>query len=397
MLENSTPIDHLSEPVTVRPHVLLVLRGFENDGPGRLVLEVLRQWSAADLRVSAAADRAEGPLLGPMSEELERLGGRVHQVRMPLTGDHGAAELARVAEMVGATVLHAHLIRADMAARGAARLANLPCVVTEHGIHAWSEKGRLLRPVLARWYRRSLGPDVHIIAISRKVRRDLRDAGIPGRKITVVENGVDPTHFQPASPSLRAQRRAELGLPADARPVVLMMGALIERKSPATALEAFALLRRHLPGAILLIGGEGPLKRSLQDRARGLHLGHHVRFAGHADALTLLQSADLLVHPSRDEPYGLAVAEALSCGVPVVARAGAGADQLLPPGAYCSAVDGNRPEAWAMALLNVWETASAEAEGCAKACREHAVEKLHIRRTAEGYAAVYRGGSELEV
>jgi UDP-glucose:(heptosyl)LPS alpha-1,3-glucosyltransferase len=102
-----------------------------------------------------------------------------------------------------------------------------------------------------------------------------------------------------------------------ARPprVLGFMGRDWKRKGLPKAIEVFRLLRREDPTWTMLIAGcpaeslGGKLVRSLPEGARLL---------GRADAQEFFGQIDLLIHPAKDEPFGMVMSEALSCGVPVV-------------------------------------------------------------------------------
>jgi len=136
--------------------------------------------------------------------------------------------------------------------------------------------------------------------------------------VTVIPNGVDRVVFSPSGPPR----------PAAAEPVVLFVGAFA-RKGLDTAIEALALMRTW---AVLRAVGAGPTEvfAHLADR-RGVR--GRVRFeAPTRDIAAVFRSADAFVFPSRYDPFGMVVAEALACGVPVVTSRVAGASELVRSG-----------------------------------------------------------------
>ena len=100
-------------------------------------------------------------------------------------------------------------------------------------------------------------------------------------------------------------------------PVILSLGALIPRKGHHVVVEALAAL----PGATLLIAGEGPERSVLAALAARLGLGERVRLLGsvaHDDLPTLLAAADVMALASSSEGLANACVEALACGTPIV-------------------------------------------------------------------------------
>ncbi len=103
------------------------------------------------------------------------------------------------------------------------------------------------------------------------------------------------------------------------RPYLLAAGRLSAEKDHDTLLSAFSLIVSRYPHD-LLIAGDGVRAQELRDRARSLGLEERVRFLGHVEDLAgPFAGADLLVHTSRWEGFGLVITEAMAQGTPVVA------------------------------------------------------------------------------
>jgi len=101
--------------------------------------------------------------------------------------------------------------------------------------------------------------------------------------------------------------------------LVVAMGRLVWQKGFDMLLDAFSRVADRHPQWSLQILGTGPLLEELRSQARALHLLNKVDFKGEvADPFPILRNADLFVFSSRFEGFGLALGEAMSCGVPVV-------------------------------------------------------------------------------
>ncbi|HEY6972058.1 MAG TPA: glycosyltransferase, partial [Candidatus Angelobacter sp.] len=84
-------------------------------------------------------------------------------------------------------------------------------------------------------------------------------------------------------------------------------------------LPAFARIAGRHPDWSLTIIGQGPLRSKLEEQSKSLNLADRVRFAGEVtDPFSLLCAADLFVFSSRFEGFGMALAEAMACGLPAV-------------------------------------------------------------------------------
>jgi glycosyltransferase involved in cell wall biosynthesis len=135
-------------------------------------------------------------------------------------------------------------------------------------------------------------------------RGELERAGLTVRS-AVVSNGV-PAHFVPAAARVPSSRFR-----------VVSVGRHAPEKKHAVLVEA-VLRMKHRARVSLVVGGKGPLTERLQRQAAPLGVDARVGFLDDAQLLGALQQADLVVHPSEVELEGLAVAEALACGTPVL-------------------------------------------------------------------------------
>jgi len=167
-----------------------------------------------------------------------------------------------------------------------------------------------------------------VVAISSGVRAALRAADILDTHIRLIPSGIDSKQFVPNS-DRRASIRRQYDLTEDA-PLVLAVGALVERKSHRTLIDAAARLKQN--GILLhyLICGAGPLRAALETQTRALGLNSQVHFAGFCHDLPAhLAAADFFVHTPLWEGLGIAVLEALAAGLPVVASRVGGIPELI--------------------------------------------------------------------
>lgn len=145
----------------------------------------------------------------------------------------------------------------------------------------------------------------------------LRDWNIPEERLHVMRNGVDLQRFRPAPP---AQVREELGLQGS--PLLMSVGYLIERKGHHLAIEALAHLLPRFPNARLVIVGEGPERKSLQELAEKLGVAQHLSMPGaqpNADLYRWYSAADIFILASSREGWANVLLESMACGTPVVA------------------------------------------------------------------------------
>ncbi|HEX6473779.1 MAG TPA: glycosyltransferase family 4 protein [Candidatus Limnocylindria bacterium] len=220
---------------------------------------------------------------------------------------------------------------------------------------------RRLSPALDRLERRSFRTMDRVYVVNRAVADDYRRryAEISDR-LTFLPNWADPTIFRPMSPSYRTRVRAELGLAPDA-PTVLFAGRLEGQKDPLLLADAFAQVRRKLPGVVLLVVGEGAMGEQMRDLLHGRHKATDaVRFLGIVprDRLAeLMNAADLLAITSAFETGPTVGLEALACGLPVVTTPVGEVSAIVAEAGAGHTTASRSPEAVARGLLDVLERA----------------------------------------
>lgn len=149
-----------------------------------------------------------------------------------------------------------------------------------------------------------------IIAVSDPVKNSLVRHGINQHKIHVLVNGIDLNKFK--SPSL--VKKSDFGL-KDSDFVFVSVARLIHQKGIDVLIDALT----HVPGAYLLLVGEGDKKDVLIEQAHERGLENRVIFAGIRDDVpSILGMADCFVLASRYEGLGIVVLEAMAAGLPVI-------------------------------------------------------------------------------
>ncbi|MES2305820.1 MAG: glycosyltransferase [Gemmatimonadota bacterium] len=205
-------------------------------------------------------------------------------------------------ELTGAAeaLVHAHWwIPAGLAAPPEARL-----VLTCHG----SDARLLQRGRVVRWLARTPFRRARVVTtVSRELATVINES-TPAR---VADDAVQP---MPVAGVDRPWSSGGGG--------IVVLGRLVEQKRVHLALDAFALARTQGLALPLTIAGDGAARAALRVQAGGLALGDAVRFLGEvapSDVPLLLATADLALMPAVGEGFGLAAAEALMQGIPVIA------------------------------------------------------------------------------
>ena len=308
-----------------------------------------------------------------LAERLQAAGARVavvplrHQLDVP-----GAVRVRRA--LAGVDVIHGQDRRAGLWTRllppkGAAR------VYTIHGMPqpylpppAGPERPDWRARLAYRGVEAGLaGRADAVIAVSHAVERELvAQLGWSADRITVIPNGV------PLEPLL--PERGEL------------VGTLTSF-APVKGLEVLLGAAARLPGARFAVFGDGPGAAGVREDAVRLGLGDRVRFPGQVPARDALAQLAVFVLSSHMESAPLALLEAMTAGVPVVATRVGGVPELVPDGTGLLVAPGD-PDALAAAigsLLEDRERASAQAA----AARRHVEAEGGVARMTERTLALY--------
>lgn len=193
----------------------------------------------------------------------------------------------------------------------------VPVTITLRGTEVRHAQDPALAPLL----RTALEGAAKVFAVSESLKRVAVDLGISPSKIEVVGNGVDADKFRPLD---RKKARDELAIDDDA-PVLISVGALVERKGFHRVIELLPELRKRWPKLLYLaVGGsstEGNNRAELEALVERLDLKSAVRFMGALppDQLsTPLSAADVFVLSTSNEGWANVFLEAMACGLPVV-------------------------------------------------------------------------------
>ena len=259
-------------------------------------------------RVPERETRFAIPVTHPRYLTIPKVGMRLQPAFMHRALRRHVAALHR--QGLGFDLVDAHYFYPDgVAAARLARELDLPLVITARGtdlnlIPTFAGPRRMI--VDAAKQARA------IVTVCAALKDVLLELGIPDRKVHVLRNGVDLELFAPGE---RATARRRL----DANgPLLLSVGALIERKGHHLVIEALA----SLPEARLAIAGDGPEDGALRALAHRLGVADRVRFLGnvpHEELPRIYGAADVLVLASSREGWANVLLEAMACGTPVVA------------------------------------------------------------------------------
>lgn len=256
---------------------------------------------------------------------------------------------------------------------------------------AWRAVDPEARAMLA-LERRMLAPEAwkRIVAISKVGKRELVEAaGIDPAAIEVIYNGIELAAWnREAAAAGRETARNALGL-APGDEAILFVGSGFARKGLDVLLDAFARIGAARPAAKLVVVGADRRVDRWKRRAAALGIAARVNFAGvrRADA-ALYGAADVVALPTRYEPFGNVVLEALACGTPVVVSAAAGASDVCEGTSLADLVLPDATDAAGLAA-RLGTALGRHGEGLSRECRAIA-ERYPEDACLDRYEALYR-------
>jgi glycosyltransferase involved in cell wall biosynthesis len=367
-------------------HVVLLDSGLRRRGHDtRLVHGSLAPGEASFEHLAAAS--------GLPTTKIHELGRRIS----PLSDLRAFARLLRLVFHEAPDVVHTHTAKAGTLGRLAAGLFNMTrprrrrCLVvhTFHG-HVVTGYFRPTTSAAIRLAERTLARITdRVVTISPAQRDDIvnRFRVAAASRTIMIPLGLDLAplaRLDAAAPQLRGA----LGIPLRA-PVVGYVGRFVPIKDLATLVGAFARVVSRVPGAVLLMVGDGPVRSEIESLVATLHLQGQVRFLGWIEDLApLYATIDICALSSLNEGTPVALIEAMAAAKAVVApRVGGIVDVvehertglLVPPG---------NPEALADAIARL-ATDAGERSRMGAAGRNAVVTRFSHERLVEDIDLLY--------
>jgi glycogen(starch) synthase len=283
----------------------------------------------------------------------------------------------------GSELVHVQCVSSNgyYALRAASR-GNLPLVVSLHGELTMDADQIYQRSAtMRRSWRRLLGAADVVTGCSQQVVDEAVAAYGDGlaTKTRVQHNGIDLARVRAAQPEVHA------------RPYVLGLGRLVPQKGFDLLIDAFERTAADHPDVDLVLAGEGPERQALEARAHAGRVSDRIVFLGGVPAeraFALFRGAAGFVLPSRHEPQGIVLLEAMAAGCPVIATRVGGVPETIRDGENGLLVAGEDVEAVANGLAALLQHPEA---GRARAERASAdVEGFDWSRIADQYLQCYQ-------
>lgn len=267
------------------------------------------------------------------------------------------------------------------------RSLGLVTINTEEDGFECSGRDPLYKRIAKFAVRRVLGLQLHDLHIANSQSQGdwlLRHAQIPPDRLVVIPNGVDCTHFVPGPPDQPL-------LAPDRRWVICVSQARAEKRvDMILRCAAKIAAQAELADVSFVYVGAGEQLANWQRLAHDLGIADRVHFAGRQeDLLPWYRAASLMVHAAKRESFGLVLAEAMACALPVVACAAAGPREVIADGTTGRLVT-LEDEAGFVAAMEAYLRNPALARDHGLAGRDRVVRLFSIHRQAAQIADAIR-------
>jgi glycosyltransferase involved in cell wall biosynthesis len=172
-----------------------------------------------------------------------------------------------------------------------------------------------------------------VIVPSESLKKQITAPGyIDENSVTVIPVGIAEKNFTRLAPGAASGLRRKYNLPDDSL-IAITVGRFTEHKGHRYLIDIAHRIVKKYPSIIFLLVGDGPLRSALETRIETAGMEKYFILTGMLENLDLeLAGADLMIHPSVKEPFGIAILEGMRAGLPVVAGRVGGIPEVVAEG-----------------------------------------------------------------
>jgi glycosyltransferase involved in cell wall biosynthesis len=226
-----------------------------------------------------------------------------------------------------------------------------------------------------------------ILAVSKFVEKSILNSGMTLENVEVVYEGVEVPPL--VTPEARRRARQRWGV-SEHEWLLGCVGYLLPEKGQEFVVCALPAVRAKIPGARLLLAGDGPCRARLEALARDLGLRDAVIFAGFVEDVPQVYAAlDVFVFPSLAEPLGTSLLAAMAWGLPVLAVASGGVPEYAEDGNNGLLVPRPDADLFAAGLLRLLGEESLRMR-LGREARRGIEERFSVGRMVENTIRVYK-------
>ena len=205
---------------------------------------------------------------------------------------------------------HSHLFLSTNICALMRFIGSSPLIISNHGIMSASAPvwfNKIYLNTIGKW---TLNRADKIICYTDGERENIEKLGVDHKKISVIHNGVDITLFAPKiSENLKNRNQ------------IVWVGRHVPGKGVEYLIEAFSQVQKKIPGAHLVLIGDGSEKTTIEEKIRKMHSQSSVTLIDYLDNTALpkiYNQSNVFVLPSLMEGVPRTLLEAMACGLPVI-------------------------------------------------------------------------------
>ena len=248
-------------------------------------------------------------------------------------------------------IVHTHGYFADIIGLPVSKMLRIPHISTCHGFIS-TDKNLFIYNTLDRVILRLSN---RIVAVSDRIKNDLIRWGIKESRIIVIENAVEGNYHKGLFVKKRREKKEQLNIPED-QFIIGYIGRLSKEKGIQYLIEATSILNEPgIPITVMIIG-KGPQKDELRGLVKDKGIEHKFVFIGfQSDIEDWIPALDAFILPSLTEGTPMALLEAMSSGVPVIASRVGGVPKIIVNGKNGLLVQPRDPKGLAQAIKELFQ------------------------------------------
>lgn len=319
------------------------------------------------------------PSSGYYFDEYKKLSRKIYEVdfkRIPLAV---LWEIRQILHKEQPHIVHNHMLAGCILGSYAALGIRQLKVV--NNLHGHFDPASKLEWVKVFFYKKVVSTSIlwncYFIAVSNDNLRQLEKMGIPRSVIFLIYNGVDTVHFQ-----------REMDIPSRQEDILKIVA--VSRLHPAKGLDTLLDAAKGLSIQVeIAIVGDGPLEKHLKNRIEAERIDNVKMFGYIKDVRPFLQSADVFIQPSYIESMGIAVAEGMAMGLPVIATNVGGIPELVEEGQGGFLFQPGKAEALKHKILLLYYCSHDQLVQMGRANRAKIEQEFSVGQMMKNIAALY--------
>ena len=365
--------------------IMQLVMALEVGGLEKVVIDLIKGLQGVHPEWSLAAGFLSHP--GPWAEELAGVtrwcgNPRLHKHFLDV---RILGSLVRFLKKEKVDLIHSHNPVPQRYAFFASLLTGIPMIHTRHGRnYPDNRRAVFLNRLYAHRARKIIAVSCDAAQVAQEIER------IPAGKVQIIPNGVDTDHFAPpADPDIRQRLRQEKGIPKN-HFVIGSVGRLSPEKDYPLLIRSFKKFHCRYPESLLIIIGDGPDRKRLEECAREQNITDFTILPGsQTDILAWLQVFDVFALILRTEGASVSLLEACAAGIPGVVSDVGGNREVIPHQIAGIAIGERTEDNYADAFLSLAENPRLKMT-YSTAARKHVLENYSGKANVVQYAKLIK-------